>query len=154
MAVLRASAACTGLFLAGFHAWLLAQQAWAGQLQYATSLRWVLAFGVVGGLVALRREGASLRGRRATALWVLAAVLHAPALSDGSLPAQLAETSDVAIQMAGAVLGVAMAFSLARLAHARHSEPPLSPLAAALPAIAIRRVSVGHAFLPRPPPVA
>ena len=65
--------------LAAFHLWLLGKQAWTGQLEYDTSLRWPLAFGLAGGLFLLRRRGVSLRGRRATALWVLAAVLHGPA---------------------------------------------------------------------------
>jgi hypothetical protein len=37
MVVLRALAACAGLILAGFHVWLLGQQAWTGRLERPAS---------------------------------------------------------------------------------------------------------------------
>ena len=42
-------AAVSGALIVAFHVWLLGQQAWTGQLQYAASLRWLLAFALIGG---------------------------------------------------------------------------------------------------------
>ena len=66
-----------------FHAWLFARDAWAGDLSdIALLARWAAAAGLTGALIALRRQGASLlRSRRGVAIWVLAALLHGPALA-------------------------------------------------------------------------
>lgn len=150
-------AAVAGALLAAFHLWLLGQQAWSGRLEYSGSLRWLLAFGLVAGLAALHRRGLSLWGRRSTALWVLAAVLHGPAFADnrGTPPQTLAETSDVAMQLAGAVLGLGLAVTLG---HAARAWQPAVDFGIA-PAWLFRfmdprQASFGDGFLPRPPPTA
>ena len=154
MVVLKALVACFGLILGGFHVWLLGQQAWTGQLHSTTSVRWLLAFCLVGALVALHRQGASLWGRRATAVWVLATVLHGPSLgSERVRDAQLVETSGIAIQIAGAALGVALAVALGR--GARGWQPALAYAAAAtrpIPSRGPRHLAYGEGVLPRPPP--
>lgn len=149
-------AAVAGALLAAFHLWLLGQQAWTGALDYAATLRWLLAFGVVGGLVALYRRGAPLLGRRATALWVLAAVLHGPALGNDARPvSQLsAETSDVAIQLTGAAIGLALAITLARAIRARRAVLDCVAAAGHLLVAAVTLASFDSRFLPRPPPLA
>ena len=157
MVVLRAFAACAGLILAGFHVWLLGQQAWTGQLDYIAALRWLMAFGLVATLAALLRRGVSLRSRHTTALWVLALVLHGPALAGDRNPTAqlLAETSDVAIQIAGAALGLGLALTIGRIARAWR---PIIDTGAA-PAWLVRparslHAAFGDGFLPRPPPLA
>ena len=155
--MVRAFAACAGVILAGFHVWLLGQQAWTGQLEYNASLRWLLAFGLVAGLVALRRQGAPIWGRRATALWVLAAVLHGPALADERQLTQqaLAETSEAALQIAGAALGLALAFAWGHVARAQgNTLAPRAGIAWPLFAAGPRHAAFGDGFLPRPPPAA
>ena len=157
MVVLGAFAACAGLMVAGFHVWLFGQQMWTGRLDTAASLRWLVAFGLVAALVALHRRGTSLRGRRAIALWVLAAVIHGPSLGEQQLPAAqlLAESSSVAIQVAGAALGVALALTLGRLAHAWRSALDTSAAAVRLvPVSGLRPAAFIHGFRPRPPPPA
>jgi hypothetical protein len=150
-------AAVAGALIAAFHVWLLGQQVWTGQLQYAASLRWLLAFALIGGLIALRRQGISLSGRRATALWVLAAVLHGPALADAPQPAAqvLVETSNAAIQIAAAALGLALSIALGRVS--RRWQPTTAFGRVKSPASRAskrRRAAFGDGFLPRPPPVA
>jgi hypothetical protein len=155
--VLRALAACAGLILAGFHAWLFGQQAWTGQLETATSLRWLLAFGLVAALVALHRRGASLWGRRAIAVWLLAALLHGPSLAAQQVPAGrlLAETSDAVIQIAGAALGVALALTLSRGARGWQLAVACNAAPRSLVRVAGPRwEAFGDLFLPRPPPLA
>ena len=154
--MLRTGAAGAGLILAGFHVWLLGQQAWTGRLEAASSARWLLAVGLVAALAALHRRGSSLWGRRTIALWVLAAVLHGPSLAAQQTPAtQLAETSGVAIQMAGAALGMALAITIGRVA--RGWRLAVDPDAAApwlVPVAGPTHTAFGDGFAPRPPPRA
>jgi hypothetical protein len=147
--------AVAGTLLAAFHAWLLGKQAWTGQLDYDTSLRWLLAFGLVCALLALRRYGVSLRGRRATALWVLAAMLHGPALADAVQPGAPvpAEASGVAIQIAGAAVGLALVIAFARIARSRRVMDSRAPLAGPSRLANVPQLVVTSAFLPRPPPI-
>ena len=149
--------AAAGTLLAAFHLWLLGKQAWTGQLESEASLRWLLAFGLAGGLLLLHRRRVSLRGRRATALWVLAAVLHGPALADAAQPGSqlLAETSAAAIQIAGAAVGLALAIGLSRIGRTRLPSVDASVLPARANQLAgaLQLVLIGG-FLPRPPPVA
>src|SRR5215210_7229024 len=68
--------------LAIFHLYLLASQIADGEVaDPGVALRWLIAVGVFGVFAALQRRGAALFGRRAMALWVLAALLHGPALA-------------------------------------------------------------------------
>ena len=73
-----------GALLVAFHFWLLASQAWGGELaDLSLVIRWLVAGGLLLGLRGLRRQGAPMFwGRRAVALWLLAALLHGPALAD------------------------------------------------------------------------
>lgn len=157
MVVLRAFAAGAGVMLAGFHVWLLGQQVWDGRLETAASLRWLLAFGLVASLVELHRRGAALWGRRAMALWVLAAVLHGPSLGDQRRPSAqlLAETSSAAMQIASAALGVALALTLGRVARDWRSVIDVSAAAFRLvPASGLSAAAFIEGFRPRPPPLA
>ena len=158
MAVFRALAALAGVLLAAFHVWLFGHQAWSGQLEYAESLRWLTAVGLVGGLVALRRQGTSLLwDRKATAIWVLAALLHGPALADeASLTTRLlGEAPAAAVLVVGAIAALGLALEAGRSAPAwrtrvRTLDRLVAPQLVALPA----SVAPGIGFLPRPPPRA
>jgi hypothetical protein len=81
--MLRRALSAAATLLVAFHVWLFARDAWTGDLvDLALVARWAAAAGLTWGLVALRRQGASLfRGRKAVAIWVLAALLHGPALA-------------------------------------------------------------------------
>ncbi|HEY6510143.1 MAG TPA: hypothetical protein VIY56_19105 [Vicinamibacterales bacterium] len=154
--MLRALAAIAGLLLAAFHLWLFGHQVWTGQLDPTESVRWLIAVGLVGGLIALRRRGTSLLwDRKATATWVLAALLHGPALAgDTSLTNRfLDETSEVAVQMVGAIAGLALALAAARATRGRREVRVALPRLAALRVVALPSSLVpGMGFLPRPPP--
>jgi hypothetical protein len=82
--LIRTLLAGTGLLLVMFHAWLFVGQAWDGQLtDVPLVVRWLVAAGLLVVLRSFRRRGVSIvRGRRAIAVWVLAALLHGPALAD------------------------------------------------------------------------
>src|SRR5262245_57167657 len=82
--MLRRLSGALGALVVAFHVWLLAGQAWSGELWDAGLLaRWILTAGVIAALLVLRRRGASvLWGRRAVAVWLFAALLHAPAVAE------------------------------------------------------------------------
>lgn len=155
--VLRAVAALSGVLLAAFHLWLLGHQAWTGQLEYAESLRWLTAVGLVGGLVVLYRQGASpLFDQKATVVWVLAALLHGPALAnEASLTNRvLGEAPEAAVLLVGVIVGLGLALGGRRNRPWRVGLQALGglvmPQVVALPA----SLAPGVGFLPRPPPGA
>lgn len=66
-----------------FHVYLLACQVVDGRLlDGGVLMRWCLAFGLAAGLLGMRRVGTSRWGRRALAPWLLAMLLHGPAVLD------------------------------------------------------------------------
>ena len=144
--------------LGAFHLWLLAGRAWTGQVEYAELGRWALALGLIGALVALRRHGGSLFGdRRATAIWVLVALLHGPVLAErAGLAAQaLAETPVVAVQIVCAAAGLGLALALAARGHADRASGHMARIVSAWPHPSrTLNAHVGVGFLPRPPPAA
>ena len=141
-----------------FHLWLLTQQVWSGRFDQAEAVRWALALGLVGAFVVLRRRGGSLfRDRRATAIWVLLALLHGPALANRvDLVAEaLPQAPAIAAQMicAAAGLGLALA-SAARRRDARVMALLAVAIGDWMPAMRTLDAHVGARFLPRPPPAA
>jgi hypothetical protein len=155
--MLRRAAALLGGVLVLFHIWLFLDRLWQGQLADAASLlRWVAAGGLTAALWALHRRGVSLvRGRKAIAIWVLAALLHAPAMAGephaGQTPA-LAEAVTTVAQILGAI-GVGLGLILLAVALRRQVAPQL----ARARAVARRRVrpyAVGRSLhcSSRPPP--
>src|SRR5687768_10280042 len=80
--MLRRMLAAVAAALVLFHVWLFAGQALAGELASPERLlRWLVAAGLLAVLTALHRRGFSLvRGRAAVGVWLLAALLHGPAI--------------------------------------------------------------------------
>ncbi len=157
--MIRRSALGLGALLGAFHVWLLGQQAWSGQLaEPDLILRWLAALALAGGLVALKRRGTPLFGRQAVAMWVLAALLHGPALAnhdDGFATPALPEAVATVAQAAAALSAVGLAL-LAFFALTCWPVPAVQSawLAArplAVSPFAARRMP---GFLPRPPPLA
>jgi hypothetical protein len=157
--VFRRSVLGIGALLGGFHVWLLGQQAWSGQLSEPDLvLRWLAALALAGGLVALQRRGQSLFGRQAVVMWVLAAVLHGPALGndhDGFATPALPEAVATVTQAAAAISAVGLAL-LALFALALWPARPVSGRLHAGSPVAARSHAARHSlgFLPRPPPLA
>lgn len=150
-----------GAALALFHAWLFADQAWNGRLaDPALILRWLVAGGLVAAMVGLRRQGESIfRGRKAVAIWVLAALLHGPAaaqridaLGEPALPEFVATLTQL-VAASGAMLTLARA--LGRIRNRRRAAA--GTRAARVPVVQPPAgLSFAHAFVrftPRPPPI-
>ena len=156
--MLRRTALAAGALLAAFHVWLLANQVWTGHLaQPDVLLRWLVAAALVGGLAILGRRGQPVVfGRPAVAVWVLAALLHGPALAndlDGFATPSLPEAAATLAQsLLGPVLGLALmalaAVGVAGVARRTAAVMPGSALAARR-----RAAATGLRFLPRPPPL-
>ncbi len=80
--VTQAATVLAGAVLVVFHGWLFASQVVTGALADPwLVVRWMLAAGLVAALVAIRRGGRSVWSRPGIAVWVLAALLHGPALA-------------------------------------------------------------------------
>ena len=154
---MRRAAAVLGGVLVLFHVWLFLDRLWHGQLADAASLlRWAVAGGLTAGLWALHRRGVSLvRGRKAIAIWVLAALLHAPAVvgehQAGHAPA-LAEVVTTVAQILGA-LSVGLALILLAVALRRQVAPQLAR-ARAVARGRVRPYAAGRSLhcSSRPPP--
>ncbi|HYN06703.1 MAG TPA: hypothetical protein VES67_04870 [Vicinamibacterales bacterium] len=149
-----------GALLALFHVWLFAGQAWDGQLaDPALILRWLFAGALVGALAGLRRQGASIfRGRKAVAIWLLAALLHGPAAARGieglgepALPEFVATFTQLLVASGAAFR---LAWALGRTRVRRQIVPGGRSLRIAFNQSRIRPLS-GYGllqFAPRPPP--
>jgi hypothetical protein len=123
--MLRKALTIAGALLVAFHVWLFARDAWAGELlDLGLLARWAVAAGLTWALIALRREGAPLvRSRRAVAVWVLAALLHGPALAGPLGVADLPVAPVVAASLVPAALtlsGLLLFLALAGAFRDRH----------------------------------
>ena len=142
--------------LVGFHVWLLAGHVSTGQLLEPERLfRWVVAAGLAAGLILLRRQGVAIFGRRAMVVWVLAGLLHVPAIAnrldsfDAPVAASLTELALVSVAV-GLGLRLVGRMSVARAATT--GRPDFMVVVAA-PAVAISSGSLPH-LASRPPPRA
>lgn len=155
---LRRGVALLGGVLVLFHVWLLGRQIWEGQLaEPGLLLRWMIAAGLVAALVHLARQGQPLLwGRRATAVWLLAAVLHGPAIA-GELAdhtrAGLPEAVTALVEIAAA--SIVLGLGLALLAQRRSPWQRPARRVAVIPPRSHRlerRPWLSLHAVPRPPP--
>jgi hypothetical protein len=156
--LIKASLALAGAALIAFHGWLFAAQIAAGRLEDPwLVLRWIAAAALVAALVAIRRNGGSVWGRKGIALWVLAALLHGPAVADRTDPGSFALPETVATTVLQIISSAALGASLwllAGLLRARAQAPRVRY--APVPAFAIDANLGAHRsrrYSPRPPPV-
>jgi hypothetical protein len=159
MRVTKALAGAAGAALVGFHSWLLATQFAAGRLvEPWLVFRWLLAVALVAGLVATRRQGGPLFGRRTVAVWIVAALLHGPAVStdfSGGIvvPAIPDVVAVVLLQVANTLALTFGLWVLASLVAARRGQPLLaSQLAGAGSHFRAGSSRVPPRYSPRPPP--
>ena len=156
--LVRTTVAFAGAALALFHLWLFAAQAAAGRLDDPWLIfRWAAAVALVGALIAVRRGGDSIWGRKGVAIWVLAALLHGPAVAgkyevtDVALPETVA-TSVLQLLASGAfAIGVWMLAGL--LASRRASLPARYSYLPAFSFAGFLAAGVAPQFAPRPPPL-
>lgn len=155
--MIRRAALAVVALIGAYHAWLFGDQAVSGQLtDPATGLRWLLAMLLVAGIVTLRRRSASMRSRPAIAVWVLAALLHGPAIANGVDVAPALPEAVVAVATAAAAVA---ALGVALLLVLRHTVWAAGAAAGLLVAVDGRVLpsfapSRRLRFLPRPPPLA
>ena len=146
----------TVALLVGFHAWVFITQLGDGRLTDPAVLgRWGLAAALVAALWYLRRLNASVVwGRKAISVWLLAALLHAPALSDRLATIDSVATSDVAaaILQVSSAAGFLALVVLAALTLARAKKPASwrAHVSPAAPPFVWRLSS--SPLAPRPPP--
>ena len=143
-----------GAVLLAFHVWLFAGAVSTGQLLEPERLfRWLIAAGLAAGIVMLRRQGAAVFGRRALIVWMLAGLLHVPAIASRldsfDAPAAVALTELTLVSLA-AGLGLRL---IGRLAAARPAPTRRADflVIVAGPALAISSGSLPH-LSSRPPP--
>ncbi len=78
----RTTTVLAGAVLVAFHGWLFASQLATGALADPWLVfRWMIAAGLVAALVAICRGGGSVWSRPGITVWVLAALLHGPAVA-------------------------------------------------------------------------
>lgn len=156
--MLRRILAALGGVLALFHAWLLGSQLWDGQLaEPGLVLRWAIAAGLVGALVGLRRSGGSIFwGRKAVSIWLLAALLHGPAMAGehaGYESPAIPEVVTAVIQIAAASLMAGLGLALLAAMAARLFAAPRRRLRPVPVRVSRAHDSRFHPrFAPRPPP--
>lgn len=150
--------ALAGGALAVFHGWLFVSQAAAGRLEDPWVIfRWMTAAALILALIAVHRSGNRVWSRKGIAIWLLAAILHGPAIADNesfktfALPEAAAASVLQLVSFAGVALTLWM---LGTLLAARRTSP--RPLRALVPFVPLgARFAAGHAtrFAPRPPPL-
>lgn len=154
---MRRSLTIAGIALAVFHVWLFAGQVWSGAIgDPGLLVCWLVAAGLIVGLAALKRQGESLvRGRKAVAMWVLAALLHGPAVTT-RLHTDVPPIPEVVVTLAqtiatlGTLIGLGW-FLAGRRFRPRHLFVVLGRLADG-PFVPACPSAAGVAFAPRPPP--
>ena len=156
--MIRASLAVAGAALVGFHGWLFAAQAAAGRLDDPWLVfRWIAAASLIAALIGVRRSGAPMFGRKSVAIWVLAALLHGPAISDLPADFTFAVPETVAttiVQLlssaafgAGLLLLAALLLARRRATAIRYATVPVFVQAGGL------APRLSRHFSPRPPPL-
>jgi hypothetical protein len=158
--VIRKGLAFVGVLLVAFHVWLFGRQAWDGQLvDLALASRWIIAVGLTAALAYRRSHGRSLiRGRQAVAVWLLAALLHGPAVTrdlavDAPALPEVVATLAQSVVTLGALGVVLLAGFAGRWFHTSAPLRRLAMVASPHARGTFLRESFPH-FAPRPPPIA
>ena len=145
-----------GALLVAFHVWLLAGSVSSGEfLEPERLFRWLFAAGLAAGIILLRRQGAAIFGRRAMVVWMLAGLLHVPAIVnrldffDAPVAASLTELALVSVAV-GLGLRLVGRMSVARSATTGRTD---FFVVIAAPTVAISSGSLPH-LASRPPPRA
>jgi hypothetical protein len=144
--------------LAVFHAWLFVAQVAAGRLEDPWLMfRWIAAASLAAALVGVRRSGGSMFGRRSVAIWVLAALLHGPAVAGAADISAVALPETVVtsvLQLLSAAAAVAGLWKLASLVRSRRRAAiRFATFVPAFSAAGHLAAGITPQFSPRPPPL-
>ena len=154
--LIRLTLGLLGGALAAFHGWLFVAQAAEGRLEDPWLIfRWVASASLIVTLVALIRNGESVCGKRSIAMWVLAALLHGPAVAGTNDMTAIALPESVVtsvLQLVSAAVFAAGLWILARLLRTRTRRVSFY---STVDASAVRHPGGGAVprFSPRPPPL-
>ena len=154
--LIRRTVGLLGGALAAFHGWLFVAHAAAGRLEDPWLIfRWLSSAALIAALVALRRAGQSVRGRKAIAIWVLAALLHGPAATTNDISSIALPESVVTsvLQLVSSAAFAASLWLLARLLRSRTSSIRFYSSVAAVCRDGHAGPGVAPPFSPRPPPL-
>jgi hypothetical protein len=136
------------------HGWLLAAQWQSGRLaDPGVLLRWAAAIIVAAALTWVYRSGATLLSRKSVVIWLLAALLHAPAVAS-RIGADLTALPEAAAQTAAAAVAAAtvMVFAAAVLQRRPIPAPATWSFVAALGGTALPADGFFVVVSARPPP--
>lgn len=155
---LRTASIVAGAVLVAFHGWLFAGQIADGRLSDPWLVfRWMAAAGLIAALVSVRRGGESVWGRKGIVIWVLAALLHGPAVAANSseafnaLALPKAVATSVLQVIAATVLGPGL-WLLASLLARRRQPTLVCDLPLAFAAAGILANGFSPPYSSRPPP--
>jgi hypothetical protein len=155
--LIRRTLALSGGALAVFHGWLFVGQAAAGRLEDPWLLfRWIAAASLIAALAAVRRSGQSVWGRKGIAIWVLAALLHGPAVAGSGDVNSFALSEGAATSVVQLLSSAAVALGallLARLFRARPAARRFTGFVSAFAAALRTIAAITLQFAPRPPPL-
>ena len=158
---LRAVSIVAGAVLVAFHGWLFAAQIADGRLVDPWLVfRWIAAAGLVGALAAVLARGGSIWDRQGIAIWVLAALLHGPAVAANSSDAfkalALPETAVTSVLqlVVSAAAGLGLWLLAAMLAGRRRQVSHAFDLPLAYAAPGILADGFSPPYSSRPPPLA
>jgi len=137
-ALARIAAGIAGAALVGFHGWLFAAQIADGRFEDSWLVfRWLVAVGMVGSLAAIRHATGSMWTRQGLAVWLLAGLLHGPAInadfgnSINWAPPETVATSILQSLMSVSALAVTLWMVAGMLGlRDRHARLPVSGVAA------------------------
>lgn len=155
--LIRRTLALMGGALAAFHGWLFVAQAASGRLEDPWLIfRWIAAASLIAAFAAVVRGGGSVWGRKGIAIWVLAGLLHGPAVAGEAdiTTIAVAETvSNSVVQLLSAAAFAASLLVLASLLRARQRlSQKFSLFVPVLGAPAHLAAGITPQFSPRPPP--
>lgn len=154
---IRLTLGLLGGALAGFHGWLFVAHAAEGRLEDPWLIfRWVASASLIVALALLRRSGASVWGRKGIAIWVLAALLHGPAVAGTYGIASIALPESVVTSVLQLVSSSAFAaglWLLARLLRSRHGTVSFFSSVGAFSTAGQSAAGAAPQFSPRPPPL-
>jgi hypothetical protein len=153
---LRVASVVAGAVLVAFHGWLFAGQIADGRLADPWLVfRWIAAAGLIAALATVRVRGGSIWGKQGVAIWLLAAVLHGPAVvanSSNALDALALPETAVTSVLQLIVTGLGLALLTAMMAGRRRQASHAFDLPLAFSAPGILADGFSPPYSSRPPP--